>query len=446
MTMKFNKIYPGLTNLEHTFRALGHRNYRLFFGGQSISLIGTWMQQVAMSWLVYRMTNSAFLLGMVVFLGQIPAFILTPFAGVIADRYNRRNILIATQVLAMLQALVLSILVLKNSIEVWQIIALSMFLGLVNSFDIPVRQAFTIEMIERKEDLGNAIALNSSIVNVARLIGPSLAGIIIAALGEGLCFLINAVSYIAAIISLLAMKIARKKINLAQSHVFHELREGVVYAFSFAPIKYILILLSLVSLTGVPYQVLMPVFAKDIFHGGPKILGFLMAMAGAGALSGAIYLAGRRSVLGLGKLIALSSAVFGLGLIVFARSRILWFSMLVVFIAGFAMMVQMAASNTILQTIVEEDKRGRVMSLYTMAFMGMMPFGGLLAGSLASKINAPNTLLFGGVCCILGAVIFARKLPLLREKIHPIYIKKGIIPEVAAGIGAASGVKGFTED
>ena len=335
------------------------------------------------------------LLGMVVFLGQIPSFVLTPFAGVIADRHNRRHILVATQTLAMLQALILSILVLTNSIKVWQIIALSVFLGLINSFDIPVRQAFTIEMIETKEDLGNAIALNSSMVNGARLIGPSLAGIIIATLGEGLCFLLNAISYIAVIVSLLAMKINEKKIKSSHPHVLHGLKEGFVYAFNFAPIRYILILLSLVSLTGVPYQVLMPVFAKDIFHGGPQTLGFLMAMAGVGALIGAIYLAGRRSVLGLGKIIVLASGVFGLGLIVFSRSRVLWFSMLVICVAGFAMMVQMAASNTILQTIVEEDKRGRVMSFYTMAFMGMTPFGGLLAGALASKISAPNTLLFG---------------------------------------------------
>jgi len=444
--MKFNIPFFKLTNFQYVFRALRHRNYRLFFGGQSISLIGTWMQQIAMSWLVYRLTNSVFLLGMVVFLGQLPTFILTPFAGVIADRHNRHHILVATQTLAMLQASVLSILVLTNSIKVWQIIALSMFLGVINSFDIPIRQAFTIEMIENKEDLGNAIALNSSMVNAARLIGPSLAGIIIAALGEGLCFLLNAISYIAVIVSLLAMKISEKKIKSSYPHVLHGLKEGFVYAFSFAPIKYILILLSLVSLTGMPYQILMPVFAKDIFHGGPQTLGFLMAMAGVGALIGAIYLAGRRSVLGLGKIMVLATGVFGLGLIVFSFSRVLWFSMLVICAAGFAMMVQMAASNTILQTIVEEDKRGRVMSFYTMAFMGMTPFGGLLAGTLASRISAPHTLLFGGVCCILGAVIFARQLPLLRAKIHPIYIKKGIIPEVAAGIEAASGLKGLSDD
>jgi len=425
-----NNNSNNVIGVKHIFRALRHRNYRLFFGGQSISLVGTWMQQVAMSWMVYRLTNSALLLGIVGFSGQIPAFFLTPLAGVIADRYNRHRVLIVTQTLAMLQALILSALVLTNRITVGQIVALSIFLGLVNSFDIPVRQAFTVEMIEEREDLGNAIALNSSMVNAARLIGPSLAGIIIAVLGEGICFLLNGVSYLAVIGSLLAMKIAPRKIKPPDTHVLHELKEGFVYAFNSTHIKFILILLSLVSLMGVPYQVLMPVFARDIFHGGSITLGFLMAMSGIGALTGAIYLASRKSVIGLGKIIPLASGFFGSGVIAFALSRTLWFSMAVMCMTGFAMMVQMAASNTVLQTIVEEDKRGRIMGLFTMAFMGMVPFGNLLAGSLASKIGAPNTLLLGGTCCVIGALIFVRKLPSLREKIRPIYIEKGIITEV----------------
>ena len=412
------------------FRALQYRNYRLFFGGQSISLIGTWMQSIAMSWLVYRLTNSALLLGIVGFVGQLPSFLLMPFAGVIADRYNRHRILIVTQVLAMLQAAVLSVLVLTNTIAVWHILVLSVLLGLINAFDMPVRQAFTVEMIEKREDLGNAIALNSSMVNIARLVGPSVAGILIAVVGEGICFLLNGVSYLAAIGVLLAMKIAPRKIKPPDTHVLHELKEGFVYAFNSTPIKFILILLSLVSLMGVPYQVLMPVFARDIFHGGSITLGFLMAMSGIGALTGAIYLASRKSVIGLGKIIPLFSGLFGLAVIVVALSRVLWFSMPVICVAGFAMMVQMAASNTVLQTIVEEDKRGRIMGLFTMAFMGMVPFGSLLAGSLASKIGAPNTLLLGGTCCVIGALIFVRKLPSLREKIRPIYIEKGIITEV----------------
>jgi MFS family permease len=425
-----NNNSNNVVGVKHIFRALRHRNYRLFFGGQSISLVGTWMQQVAMSWMVYRLTNSVLLLGIVGFSGQIPAFFLTPLAGVIADRYNRHRVLIVTQTLAMLQALILSVLVLTNRITVEQIVALSIFLGLVNSFDIPVRQAFTVEMIEEREDLGNAIALNSSMVNAARLIGPSLAGVLIAALGEGICFLLNGVSYLAAIGALLAMKIAPRKIKPPDTHVLHELKEGFVYAFNSTPIKFILILLSLVSLMGVPYQVLMPVFARDIFHGGSITLGFLMAMSGIGALTGAIYLASRKSVIGLGKIIPMFSGLFGLAVIAVALSGALWFSMPAICVAGFAMMVQMAASNTVLQTIVEEDKRGRIMGLFTMAFMGMVPFGSLLAGSLASKIGAPNTLLLGGTCCVIGALIFVRKLPSLREKIRPIYIEKGIITEV----------------
>lgn len=439
--MKLNLIRIDLSNFKLIFRALRHRNYRLFFTGQTISLIGTWMQQIALSWLVYRLTNSAFLLGLVGFLGQIPTLLLTPFAGVIADRHHRHRILVITQALAMLQALLLAALVLTNNIKVWEIIVLSIVMGLINSFDIPVRQAFTIEMIERKEDLGNAIALNSSMVNVARLIGPSIAGIIIALLGEGLCFLINGLSYIAVIISLLMMEITKRNISPPKHHVLHELKDGFIYAFGFPPIRYILILLGLISLTGVPYQILMPIFAKDIFHGGPKTLGFLMAMSGAGALTGAIYLAGRRTVVGLGKIIAINSSLFALGVMVFAQSRVLWFSMLMLYISGFAMMVQMAASNTILQTIVEEDKRGRVMGFYSMALLGMTPVGSLLAGSLASNVGAPHTLAIGAICCLAGTVMFIKKLPSIKKIIHPIYIKKGIIPEVAEGIGAASNLR-----
>jgi len=444
--MDLKNNFNNMIDFRLIFRALQHRNYRLFFIGQSISLVGTWMQMVAMSWLVYRLTNSAFLLGVVGFAGQIPAFLLTPFTGVIADRYNRHRILIVTQTLAMLQAAVLTILIFTGNINVGQIIALSFFLGLVSSLDIPVRQAFTVEMIEKKEDLGNAIALNSSIVNAARLIGPSIAGVLIATLGEGVCFLLNAISYCAVIVSLLLMKMAPREIKVSTNHILHDLKEGITYAFNTMPIKSILLLLSLVSLMSVPYQLLMPIFARDIFHGGPQTLGFLVAMSGVGALMGAVYLAGRKSIIGLGKRIALSSGIFGLGIIVFALSRVLWFSMAVMCVSGFAMMVQMAASNIVLQTIVDEDKRGRIMSFYTMAFMGMAPFGSLLAGSLASKIGAPNTLIFGGACCILGALMFAKNLPVLRQHIRPIYIKKGIIPEVVKGISAASGLEVLPEE
>jgi MFS family permease len=445
--MKFDKTKPNkAANLKFIFRSLKNRNYRLFFGGQSISLIGTWMQQVAVAWLLYRLTNSSLILGIAGFVGQIPTFLFSPFAGVFADRHNRSSMLVVTQILSLVQASILSFLILIKHIQVWHIITLSTMLGIINSFDIPIRQAFTIEMIENREDLSNAIALNSSMVNAARLIGPSIAGILIASVGEGMCFLLNAISYIPVIASLLIMKIAKNTIKSNNRHILLELKEGFGYAFNFSPIKYILLLLALVSLMGVPYQVLMPVFARDIFHGGPHTLGFLVAMSGIGSLMGAIYLASRKSVLGLGKIIAWAAGLFGIGIVAFAFSKVLWIAMLILLFTGFGMMVQMAASNTVLQTIVDEDKRGRIMSFYTMAFMGMVPFGSLLAGSLACKIGAPKTLFVGGLCCIIGAIIFTVKLPLIRLKVHHIYARKGIIPEVAKGIQSAVGLNDFTKN
>jgi MFS family permease len=413
------------------FRALSHRNYRLFFGGQGISLIGTWMQQIAMSWLVYHITQSAFLLGFVGFLSQIPVLLLSPFAGVLIDRWNRHRILICTQSLAMIQAFVLALLTLTGTIAIWHIIILALFLGFVNAFDMPTRQSFVVEMVETGEDLGNAIALNSFLFNGARLLGPSIGGILISLLGEGMCFLLNGISFIAVIIALLAMKITKREIRSRSSQVFKGMKEGFTYAFGFPPIRSLLLLLALTSLTAMPYTVLMPVFAKNVLHGGPQTLGFLLGASGVGAAVGAIYLASRTSVLGLGKLIVIASSIFGIGLIAFSISRILWLSLLLLVLTGFGMMVQMASSNTVLQTIVEEDKRGRVMSLYTMAFMGMAPFGSLLAGSLASRIGAPGTITISGVACILGSILFARKLPLLRELVRPIYMRKGIVQEEA---------------
>lgn len=397
-------------------------------------MVGTWMQNIAMSWLVYRMTNSAFLLGLVGFCSQIPTLILTPFAGVLVDRYNRYRLLIITQTLAMVQAFILAALVLANKIEIWQIILLSVFLGIINSFDIPTRHAFIFEIVDKKEDLPNAIALNSSMFNSARLIGPFFAGILIPLIGEGMCFLVNGVSFIAVIIALLAMKIKHKKHELKTTHIVEELKEGLAYAFNFIPIRIILSLLALVSLMGISYAVLMPIFATKILGGGPQVYGFLMSAAGFGALFGAIYLASRKNIIGLGKITAVSTIVFGVGLIIFSLSKVLWFSIFVLIFIGFGLMVQSAASNTILQTIVEDDKRGRVMSLFACAFMGMVPFGSLLAGILASRIGAPYTLAIGGIACTLGAIFFASKLKIIDRIVHPIYAKKGIIPEVAIGI------------
>lgn len=418
----------------HLLRALRWRNYRLYFFGQGLSLIGTWMTFVATGWLVYRLSHSAVLLGVVGFAGQIPAFVLSPFAGVLVDRWNRHRVLVITQLLAMLQSFALAALALSGRVTIGQIIALSIVQGIVNAFDLPARQAFVIEMVEGPEDLGNAIALNSSLFNGARLIGPSIAGLLIAGAGEGVCFLVDGISYLAVLAAFYAMRPPPMRRLPAPRPLLGELRDGLLYAYRSTPIKALLSLTALVSLVGIPYTVLMPVFAREILHGGPLTLGFLMGASGLGALGGALYLASRTTVVGLGKLITLSTVLFGGSLIAFGMSRSLWMSLVLMLGVGFGMLVQMAASNTIMQTIVEDDKRGRVMSLYAMAFMGMVPFGSLLAGSLANRVGAPQTLLMGGVGCLVGAGLFARQLPRLRKIIRPIYISKGILPEVATGL------------
>jgi MFS family permease len=417
------------TGLKSTFRALSHRNYRLFFVGQGISLIGTWMQQIAMSWLVYDLTHSAFMLGLIGFMGSISTFILAPLTGVWADRWPLRKALVVTQILAMVQALILAFLTLEGLITIPHLLVLSVVLGLVNAFDMPIRQSFVVEMVGKKEDLGNAIALNSSLVNSARLFGPAIAGILIAVVGEGICFLLNGLSYLAVIASLLAMKIPPLPKKKQTIRVWQGLKDGFSYTFGFPPIRSILLLLALVSLMGMPYTTLMPVFAKDILHGGPHTLGFLVGCSGVGALAGAVYLASRKSVLGLGRIMVMASSVFGMGLIAFSLSRISWLSFGLMVLTGFGMMVQMTSSNTVIQTIVEDNKRGRVMSFYSMAIRGMTPFGSLLAGSMASHFGAPTTLLFGGAVCISGALLFDRRLPSLRAIGRPIYIKKEIIKE-----------------
>ena len=408
------------------FRALRHRNFRLFFGGQSISLIGTWMQRTAMSWLVYRLTGSTVLLGTVAFADQIPTFFLSPLAGVFIDRWNRHRVLIVTQILSLVQALIVAVLILTDTIAVWHIILLSLFLGTVNAFDMPTRQAFVVKMVDDRTDLGNAIALNSTMVHVARMLGPSAAGIIIGAFGEGECFLINAASYLAVILSLLLMKTAHVEPNGKRIEVFEGIIEGFRYAFGFAPIRAILLLLAWISLLGMPYMVLMPVFARDILHGGPSTLGFLMGASGVGALIAALYLASRRSVLGLERKMAMACALLGVSIVAFSLSRSFWLSTLFLVAAGFGTIVQITSSNTIIQTLVEEDKRGRVMSLFTMSFMGIVPFGCLLEGSLASHIGAPNTLLINSVCCLFAAAVFGRQLPSLTKTARPIYESMGI--------------------
>ena len=430
---------PG--NWGFAIRALRSPNYRLFFGGQSISLIGTWMTRIATSWLVYRLTRSPFLMGVASFAGQIPLFFLSPIAGVWVDRWNRHRTLVATQILSMLQSFALAWLALAKVITVWEVMWLMLFQGLVNAFDMPTRQAFLIQMVEDRRDLSNAIALNSSMVNGARLVGPALAGLIIAVAGEGYCFLLDGISYLAVIGSLLAMHIRVQTVRPASRRVWHELAEGWRYVTGSIPIRSILLLLALISLVGMPYTVLMPIFASQVLHGGPHTLGFLMTASGVGALISAVTLAARRTVLGLGGMIGISAGIFGATLIAFAASRVFWISIAVLVGTGFGFLQQMAASNTILQTIVAEEKRGRVMAYYAMAIQGMAPFGSLLAGALAARIGAPPTLACSGSLCILGAIWFRRRLPEIRRLVRPIYTQMGILPEVAAGIQSASALQ-----
>jgi MFS family permease len=420
-------------------RALRYPNYRLFFGGQIVSLVGTWITTTATSWLVYRLTGSAVLLGVVGFAGQFPAFLAGPFAGIFVDRWDRHRLLLGTQTVSMLQSFALAALTLGGRITIRQIILLSIVQGIVNAFDMPGRQAFLVQLIENKADLGNAIALNSSMVNAARLLGPSIAGIVIAASGEGVCFLIDGISYVAVIVALLSMRLARvEQTTRPRSGALQQFQEGFRYAFGFRPVRSIILLLALVSLVGIPYSVLMPIFAATIFRGGPHTLGFLMGASGCGALLGALWLAARKSVIGLGRIIPIATALFGGGLIAFSFAPLLWLAIPCLVVAGFGFMVQMAASNTVIQTIVDDEKRGRVMSFYMMAFLGTAPFGSLIAGSLSSRIGAPHTLLLGGACCLLGAAWFARELPPIRVAVRPIYVKLGILREVATGLGDAS--------
>jgi MFS family permease len=385
-------------------RALRHRNYRLFFFGQGLSLVGSWMQWTAMGWLVYELTASKTLLGTVGFVSQIPAVFLASLAGVLADRWNRRRMVIATQTLAAVQAAALAALTLAGVVQIWHILALGVMIGVVNSFDVPARQSFVIDMLERRADLPNAIALNSFLFNSARLIGPMVAGAAIALMGEGLCFLANAVSFLAVIAALLAMRISSPPRQPSQRHVLREIKEGFRYVLGHASIRLVLLIIALVSLLGMPYSVLMPVFAKDILHGGPYTLGFLAAAPGIGALMGAVFLASRRNTVRMGLVIAIAAGIFGLGLIAFSLSRSLWLSMLILVPTGFGMLVLMAASNTVIQTLVDDDKRGRVMSFWMLAFMGMAPIGAQLAGFLADRVGAPKTVMLGGIVCLIAAV------------------------------------------
>ena len=416
-----------IAGVAHAWRALRHRNFRLFFGGQSISLIGTWMTRVATSWLVYRLTKSSLLLGTVGFAGQIPTFLLAPFAGVIVDRMDRRQVLVWTQALAMVQSLLLAWLTLAHRVNITEILLLSAFQGVINAFDMPGRQSFMIRMVESREDLSNGIAINSSMVNMARLIGPSLAGLVIAATNEGWCFFIDGVSYIAVIASLIMMRLAPEQ-KLRGASMVEQLKQGWVYVAESRPIRSILLLFAVLSLMGWPFTVLMPVFAAQVLGGGPHTLGFLMGAVGVGALLSGLTLVVRKSVRGLLKIIPIGAGIFGCGLVAFGFSRNLWLSMAMLFVTGFGMMQGLTTSNTILQTLVDEKMRGRVMSYYTMAFVGMAPFGSLLAGAMAHALGAPRTVIMSGFACMLGGLLFWSRMPAIRKDMRPIYEQLGIVP------------------
>ncbi len=405
----------ALPPVPHAFRSLRHRNYRLFFAGQLISLVGTWVQIVAQSWLVYRLTGSETLLGLVGFAGQIPIFLFAPFGGVLADRSDRRRVLVATQTASLLAALGLALLTLGGIVTVWHVVATAVALGIVNAVDMPTRQAFVPTLVE-KEDLVNAIALNSTMFNGARILGPAVAGVVLSAVGEGWCFAANAASFLAVIAGLLLMTVPSRAPEGKGASTMARMAEGFRYAWGHVPIRALLLLLGVVSVAGMPYTILMPVFAERVLHGGPRDLGLLMAASGCGALAGALLLAARRGIRGLGRWVALAAAGFDASLILFSLSRSLGLSVALLVPAGFTMIVQMASSNTLVQSMVPDHLRGRVMSVYSVMFLGMTPFGSLLAGALAGRLGAPATVALGGAVSIAAAAVFGRRLPSLREE------------------------------
>lgn len=435
---------PGRASRLHAMgRAFANRNYRLFFAGQGVSLVGTWMTRLATGWLVFRLAGAAapWLLGVVSFAGLAPTFFLGPVAGVFVDRWDRHRVLIVTQVLSLLQSAALAWVAFRaeaGPAAIGLVVALSLAQGGINAFDMPARQSLLVEMVGRREDLPNAIALNSSLVNGARLVGPALAGAVIAAAGEAWCFVIDAASYVAVVAALLAMRLPARAARATNASVGRHLIEGARYAFGFPPIRALLLLLALVSFATMPQSVLLPVFAAQVLGGGPYTLGLLSTATGLGALAGALYLASRPSVLGLGRVIVAAAVVLGLGLAGFSRSGSVWLSAALLVATGAGMMIQMAASNTLIQTMVDEDKRGRVMGFYGMAFQGAAPFGSLLGGWLAGVIGARAVVLGSGGIVLLGALAFATQLPRLRRHARPVYTRLGILPVAGDGAVAAT--------
>lgn len=405
-------------------RALRYRDYRLFFFGQGASLIGTWMQSIAASWLIYRLTGSALMLGLAGFLGQIPVFLISPFAGVLGDRLSRHRILLSVQIMSMIQAFVFAAVTLTGVVQVWHILTLSCILGIINAFEMPVRQAFVIEMVKDKSDLPNAIALNSSIFNASRLIGPAAAGVIVAAAGEGVCFLINGISYIAVIAAFVSMNVAPARIQKSGKNVIADMKDGFAYAMGFVPIRDLLILIAGISLFGMTFPVLLPVFAAKVFGGGSHTFGLLVSASGAGAFLATVYLAMRKSIHGQGGVMNIAIYALSLSLMAFSYSTIIFLSVPLLVIIGFSMIVIVASCNMVLQAVVDEDKRGRVMSFYVMAFTGAAPVGSLLAGALSSRTGAPMTVFICGTACMLISIVFSLRLPVVSELIRPILAGK----------------------
>jgi MFS family permease len=412
------------------FRSLKHHNFRFFFLGQTISLVGTWMQIMAVSWLAYRLTSSPFLLGCVAFASQIPTLFLAPIAGVVSDRFDRRKLLLLAQFCSMAQAIVLTTLVMTGTVTIIHILFLSFFLGVVNAFELTVRQSFLIELVEDKADLANAIALNALMFNLSRLFGPAMAGILIVSFGEAMCFLVNACSYAAIIAALLCIHVAKRIKASSSMHMGRELKDGWRYAYQFLPIRMLLLVIALFSVIGAAIHTLLPVFVKEVFHGGPRMFGSLLTISGMGAVVGTTYLARKKSILGLVEKIALAAVVMSTGLVVFSTTMVYWVACIAAFVIGLAMMIGIGGGNMILQTLVHDDKRGRVMSLYAVALLGTAPLGSLSAGAFASKFGPGAALSVGSVVCLAGAIIFWKKLKRFHLQARPIYVDKGIIPEV----------------
>jgi MFS family permease len=424
------------------FRALRHRNYQLFFAGQSVSVIGTWMGRVAINWLVYRLTGSAAMLGVVAFAGAIPAFVLTPISGTVVDWFDRYRVLLISQMVLGLIALALGTLVVTGNEAVWSVILLAMLMGVARAFDIPARQALVVNLVDDREDLSNAIALNSTMINGAKLIGPMIAGVVIAAVGEGVLFLADGFSYVFVIAAMLAMRMPNRHRPKRDRAFLAHFVEGWQYARQSVPIRSLLMLMAMVSLLAVPYMVLLPIFADQVIGGGATTLGFLTASAGAGAVVAGMYLASRRNVLGLGRVIGLGAGLFGAALIGFSLVNQLWMAMLLLPFAGFGMMTVMAGTNTALQTLVDDDKRGRVMAFFTMAFMGAAPIGNLVAGVVAEYLGVQWTVAIGGGACIVSACWFATVLPAIRAAARPILIEQGLIAAESVRAAADSELTG----